>query len=84
MTDRRRRRQVELEMKSADRKTNRSAGSTQAREVKNRLDRYEKAAEMIRQWIDTDDGYDERVWPILDAELKRDPIRYHEPNDSNP
>jgi len=71
-------------MKSAHRKTKRPSTSTRAREEKNRLDRYEKAAEMIRQWMATDDGYDERVWPLLDAELKRDPIRYHEPDDTNP
>jgi hypothetical protein len=70
-------------MKSADRKTKRPPTSTRASEVKNRLDRYEKAAEMIRQWMATEDGYDERVWPILDAALKCDPIRYCEPNDTD-
>jgi hypothetical protein len=71
-------------MKSADRKSKRPIASTRASEIKNRLDRYEKAAEMIRQWMATDDGYDERVWPILEAELKRDPIRYREPDDTHP
>jgi hypothetical protein len=71
-------------MKSADRRTKRPATSTRASEVKNRLDRYEKAAEMIRQWMATDDGYDERVWPILAAELNCDPIRYCAPDDINP
>jgi hypothetical protein len=70
-------------MKPADRKTKRPSTSTRASEVKNRLDRYEKAAEMIRRWMATDDGYDERVWPLLDVELKHDPIRYREPNDTN-
>jgi hypothetical protein len=71
-------------MKSADRKTKRPTTSTRASETKNRLDRYEKAAEMVRQWMATEDDYDERVWPILDAELKRDPIRYHQRDDTHP
>ena len=66
-------------MKPANRRTKRPSASAQESEVRNRLDRYEKAAEMIRQWMATDDGYDERVWPILEAELRQDPIRYQEP-----
>jgi len=71
-------------MKPANRKSKRPTVSDREHEDKNRVRNNQKAAEMIRQWMATDDGYDERVWPILEAELRRDPIRHHDPDDSGP
>ncbi len=39
------------------------------------LERQKRLVALIRQWMAEDDGYDERVWPILDAELKKDRFR---------
>lgn len=39
------------------------------------LERNRRLMETIRKWMAEDDGYDERVWPLLDAELKKDRIR---------
>jgi len=33
-------------------------------------ERYRKAASLLRQWRDADDGYDAEIWPLIEAELK--------------
>lgn len=52
-----------------------SADTVQADREAEIRQRQRKAAELIRSWMAEDDGYDERVWPILDAELKKDRFR---------
>jgi TPR repeat protein len=36
-----------------------------------RRKRHGKIAELIQQWIDEDDGYDERVWPEIERALRK-------------
>ena len=43
-----------------------------------RAQRYRKAAALLREWMADDSGYDERIWPLLEEELKKDPIRFAE------
>ncbi len=31
---------------------------------------YREAAELIREWMQADDGYDEEVWPLIEEELQ--------------
>jgi hypothetical protein len=37
------------------------------------------AAALIDQWLQDDSGYDEQVWPVLEAELRENPLRFREP-----
>ena len=48
------------------------------------LERNRRLVETIRRWIAEDDGYNERVWQILDAELKKDRIRLRDDDQSGP
>ncbi len=32
--------------------------------------RTHRAIELLRQWSEADDGYDDEVWPLLEKELK--------------
>jgi hypothetical protein len=32
--------------------------------------RYRQAAELLRGWMQAEDGYDQEVWPLIEAELK--------------
>ena len=34
-----------------------------------RRDRYRQAAALLRQWREDDSGYDEKIWPLLEAEF---------------
>jgi len=43
-----------------------------------RQKRYKKAAQLIRQWLDQDDDYDARVWPLLAEELADSRLRLRE------
>lgn len=43
-----------------------------------RAERYRKAAALLREWMADDSGYDERICPLLEEELKKDPIRFAE------
>jgi hypothetical protein len=34
-----------------------------------RRDRYRQAAALLRQWREDESGYDEKIWPLLEAEF---------------
>ena len=44
--------------------------STEAVQTPNRLRRYRKAADLLRRWMQQEDDYDEKVWSVLETELK--------------
>jgi len=46
------------------------------------LERQKRLVEMIRKWMAEDDGYNERVGAILDAELKKDRFRLRDDDQS--
>ncbi len=52
--------------------------STEAVETSNRARRYQKAAQLLRQWMERDDDYDEQVWSVLEDSLKGDKVRCRE------
>ncbi len=33
-------------------------------------ERNRQAAELLRRWSEEDDGYDEKIWPLLEEELR--------------
>lgn len=33
-------------------------------------ERYRQAAELLCDWMQAEDGYDQEVWPLIEAELK--------------
>jgi hypothetical protein len=37
--------------------------------IEDRRDRYRQAAALLRQWREDDSGYDEKIWPLLEAEF---------------
>jgi len=43
-----------------------------------RRERYQRAAEKLRQWSQESREYDERVGELMDQELKREGIRFEE------
>jgi len=43
--------------------------------AKSRRERYKKAADMLLQWMNEDDDYDERVWPGIMRELTKSSMR---------
>jgi hypothetical protein len=43
-----------------------------------RRERYKRAAALLDQWERASGDYDERVWPILDEELKDSVLRCSE------
>jgi len=46
------------------------SGSSGEQEIPgDRQDRYQRTADLIRGWIDEEDGYDAEVWPLLAQEL---------------
>lgn len=57
--------------------------NTPQQEVEARKERNRRAALMLQSWLDEeDDGYDERVWPVIESALKDDPIRIGELDES--
>ena len=42
------------------------AGSFLSPEIQ---ERPRKAAELLREWMTADDGYDEEIWPLIEEEL---------------
>lgn len=46
------------------------------------LERQRRLVATIRKWMAEDDGYNERVWAILDAELKKDRFRLRDDDQS--
>lgn len=43
--------------------------------------RNRNAAALLADWMAEPDDYDEAVWPILEAELKSDPLRLNRVDD---
>ena len=37
--------------------------------IEDRRDRYRQAAALLRQWREDASGYDEKIWPLLEAEF---------------
>jgi len=53
--------------------------STEAAEIASNTDRRRKtAAALLEKWMLEDDGYDDRVWPILEEELRDSALRCRE------
>ena len=52
--------------------------STEAVETSNRARRYQKAAQLLRQWMERDGDYDEQVWSVLEESLKDNRVRCRE------
>jgi hypothetical protein len=53
--------------------------STGAAETTSNVDRrHRTAAALLEKWMLEDDGYDERVWPILEDELRDGALRCRE------
>jgi len=46
--------------------------------VESRAERYAHLASLIEVWLEDDSGYDERTWPLLEKELRDNPIRFRE------
>ncbi len=44
----------------------------------NRQERYRNSIQLIKQWMNEDDGYDERVWPQIRRELQKNTWGYSE------
>jgi hypothetical protein len=40
--------------------------------------RCKMAAALLEKWTLEDDGYDDRVWPVLEQELKDSALRCHD------
>lgn len=38
-------------------------------------ERYRKVAELLREWMGADDGYDDEIWPLIEEELRDPGIR---------
>ena len=45
-------------------------------------ERQQRLVALIRQWMEADDDYDDRVWPILEEELKKDRFRLRDNDES--
>lgn len=45
----------------------------------NKNRRYKKAASLLQKWINESDGYDDKVWPLLELELRDSAMRCSEP-----
>ena len=43
-----------------------------------RAERNRRAAALLREWMADESGYDEMIGPLLEDELKQDPIRFRE------
>lgn len=43
-------------------------------DMKNRRERYKEAADLLLQWMDEEDDYDEQVWPEIRKELTKTSI----------
>lgn len=37
--------------------------------------RYQEAGDLLRGWMQAEDGYDEEVWPLIEEELKDQRMR---------
>ncbi len=44
-------------------------------ETKNRRERYKEAADLLLQWMNEEDDYDEQVWPEIRKELTKTSMR---------
>ena len=44
-------------------------------DIKNRRERYKEAADLLLQWMNEEDGYDEQVWPEIRKELTKTSMR---------
>lgn len=44
----------------------------------NRQERYKNSIQLIKRWMNEDDGYDERVWPQIRRELQKNTWGYSE------
>ena len=55
------------ELAKADSKTNR--------------ERADSIIALLEQWMNEDGTYDEEFWPILESELKLDPVTFPEPDE---
>lgn len=42
---------------------------TSDEKTQSRTNRYRQAAYLLRQWRNEDDGYDQKIWPLLKEEL---------------
>lgn len=38
-------------------------------------ERYQEAAHLLREWMASEDSYDEEVWPLVEEELKHGRMR---------
>jgi hypothetical protein len=57
----------------------------QDQEAEARKERRHRAAAMLRSWLaEEDDGYDEKVWPIVDEALRSDFLAIGEPDEPRP
>ena len=50
-------------------------------EAEARKERRHRAAAMLRAWLAEDDGYDERVWPVVEKSLQSDFLAIGEPDE---
>ncbi len=44
-------------------------------DIKNRRERYKEAADLLLQWMNEEDDYDEHVWPEIRKELTKTSIK---------
>lgn len=43
-------------------------------DANDRAERYQQLATTLREWMNADDGYDDRVWPLIEESLQTDGI----------
>ena len=50
-------------------------------DAKTKRERADAVIALLEQWMNEEGTYDEDVWPILEKELKEDPITFREPDE---